>query len=139
MSETTENTTTTSSESASDNIVKTENQPKVHEVSAATVARMMGVATNSDLKVLEGKIDLLTGRLHNQGIRIDKILTQITAMPTGSDLERIDVQIGALRTLIKDLMLKELTNSDIKAAFDKSSQEVKKKVESIPSTPEEAK
>lgn len=98
--------------------VNPEEAPKVKEVSAATVARMMGVATQTDIKLLEGKLDLLTGRLHNIGIRVEKVVTMLGNMPTGNDLERIDVQVGSLRSLIKDMLLKEMTNSDIKQAFE---------------------
>jgi hypothetical protein len=74
------------------------------EVSATTLARMMGVATGADLKLIEGKIDLVSSRMTAVTMRSEKILTMLGNMPTGGDLERIDVQIGALRGMIKDLL-----------------------------------
>lgn len=72
------------------------------DVTAATVARMMGVATASELKLVEGKIDLLATKLAGFGVRLEKMLTILNRAPTGADLERIDVQIGSLKALIKD-------------------------------------
>lgn len=74
------------------------------DVSATTLARMMGVATAADLKLIEGKIDLMSSRMTAVTMRSEKILTMLGNMPTGGDLERIDVQIGALRGMIKDLL-----------------------------------
>ena len=77
----------------------------LREVSAATVGRMLGLATVSELKLLEGKLDLVSTRMQNMTIRLDKVLTMLSSAPTGSDLERIDVQIASLRTLIKESMV----------------------------------
>ncbi|MCO6430930.1 MAG: hypothetical protein J5J00_08720 [Deltaproteobacteria bacterium] len=74
------------------------------DVSAYAIARMMGVATTSEVKVLEGKLDLVTTRVTNMGVKLDRVLNLFQQMPTGSDLERIDVQIGSLKTLLRDLM-----------------------------------
>ena len=74
------------------------------DVTAATVARMMGVATASELKLVEGKIDLLTAKLAGFGVRLEKIVSMLNSAPTGADLERIDVQIGALKAMVKDTL-----------------------------------
>lgn len=75
------------------------------EVTASAIARMMGVATTTELQLLEGKIDLVSTKLATINVRFDKVLSLFNQLPTGSDLERIDVQIGALKALIKDLTL----------------------------------
>ena len=75
------------------------------EISGTAIARMMGVATSTELKLIEGKLDLISGRLNNISVKVDKIISQFNSLPTGSDLERIDVQIGSLKTLIRDLMV----------------------------------
>lgn len=74
------------------------------EISASAVARMMGVATGSEMKLLESKIDMLSTRISNLGVRLERALTTLNQIPTGADLERIDVQIGALKTLLKDTL-----------------------------------
>ena len=74
------------------------------EVSAATVARMMGVATSGEIKLLEGKLDLLSSKFNAVVMKLDKVVSGFSALPTGSDLERIDVQIGALRTMLKEFV-----------------------------------
>jgi hypothetical protein len=72
------------------------------EMSAQTLGRLMGLATVSELKLIEGKIDLIASKLNNIMVRVDRMNALFNAMPTGSDLERIDVQIGALKGLIRD-------------------------------------
>lgn len=74
------------------------------EVSAATVGRMMGLATISDLKLLDSKIDLLATKVTGLVLKLEKALTLLASAPTGSDLERIDVQIGSLKSLIRDAL-----------------------------------
>ncbi len=74
------------------------------DVSAATIGRMMGIATISDLKLVESKLDLMATKVANVTTRLEKALALLARMPTGADLERIDVQIGALRNLIRDTM-----------------------------------
>lgn len=72
------------------------------EVSAATVGRMLGLATSSELKLLEGKLDLIATKLTNLTVKLEKVISTLSNFPTGSDLERIDVQIGMLRSLITE-------------------------------------
>lgn len=76
------------------------------DVTAVTIARMMGLATSTELRLLEGKVDLMSSRLTSLTMRAEKILTMLQSTPTGSDLERIDVQIGSLRTMLRDSMAK---------------------------------
>lgn len=70
------------------------------EISAATLGRMLGLVTSAELRVLEGKIDLMASRVNNLGIRMDKVIASLSGMPSGSDLERIDVQLGQIRAMI---------------------------------------
>lgn len=78
-------------------------EPARPEISGAAIARMMGVATSTELKMLEGKLDLIAGRVNHLGIRVDKIISQFHTLPSGSDMERIDVQIGSLKSIMRDL------------------------------------
>ncbi len=78
--------------------------PPRGEMTAATLGRLMGLATTSELKLLEGKIDLMASKLNNIMVRVDRMIALFNAMPTGADLERIDVQIGALKSLIRDTL-----------------------------------
>ena len=74
------------------------------EVSAQTIGRMLGLVTVSELKVLEGKLDLVVTKLSSVMVKVEKAVSTLAGMPSGSDLERIDVQIGALRSMIRDVM-----------------------------------
>ncbi|MCB0330667.1 MAG: hypothetical protein KDD70_13425 [Bdellovibrionales bacterium] len=72
------------------------------EVSAATVARMMGLATANELSMLEGKLDLLSSRVSNITAKLERVLTGISRLPTSTDFDRVDINIGSLKTLIKE-------------------------------------
>lgn len=72
------------------------------EVSAATVARMMGLATAAEVRMLEGKIDLLTTKLNAIGAKLDRLATLASSLAVGADLERIDVHIGSIKSVLKE-------------------------------------
>lgn len=76
------------------------------EVSAATIARMLGLATVTEVKFLEGKIDLVSTKLNTITAKLEKAVSILNGTPTGSDLERIDVQIGALRAILTEVLTK---------------------------------
>lgn len=73
------------------------------EVSAATIGRMLGLATTNEMKLMEGKLDLLSTRVNNLTVRMEKVLSVLQHAPTGSDLERIDVHLGSLKLLLQEL------------------------------------
>jgi hypothetical protein len=70
------------------------------DVSASTIGRMMGLVTAAEFKLLEGKLDLLSTRMNSLLVKMEKVLVMGAEAPTGSDLERIDVQIAGVRTLL---------------------------------------
>ncbi len=74
------------------------------ELSATTIARMLGVATVTDLQLLEGKLDLVATRVQTFATKLDKLSAAMSQVPSGSDLERIDVQISSLKTLLREFM-----------------------------------
>ena len=88
------------------------------DISASTIARMMGLATVSETKLVEGKIDLLATKISTLQVKIEKALSILGNVPTGADLERIDVQIGALRQLIREVVSKEAEKQADAAASD---------------------
>jgi hypothetical protein len=81
------------------------------DISAQTIGRMMGLATVQDLTLMESKIDLMATKVSNLTVRMEKVLSTLANAPTGADLERIDVHIGALRTLIKEVLGEKLDDS----------------------------
>jgi len=76
------------------------------EMSAAALGRILGLATVNDLNIMEGKIDLLTSKLNQLIMKMEKVLNFTTKAPSGADLERIDVQVGALKAAIQDFISK---------------------------------
>ena len=77
--------------------------PRV-DVSAATVARMMGIASTSDLRVLEGRIDLLTSKVAAILTKMDRCLSMFSSIPTASDIGRLEVQLAAVKSMMKELL-----------------------------------
>lgn len=73
------------------------------EVSASTIGRMLGLVTTAEFKVLENKIDLMMTKMTTMISKVERMVGLIQAAPTGSDLERIDVQLAAIRTVLNDL------------------------------------
>ena len=98
-----ENTSDSPSEGAPETKIVVESHKR--EVSATTIARMMGVATSSELEVLESKIDVVASKINAIAVKIEKMQAVINRAPSGSDLERIDVNIGSLRSLIREAMV----------------------------------
>lgn len=83
-------------------ILQVQTDPTRGEVSASTIGRMLGLATVGELNMLESKVDLLTTKLNAFSVRLDRIVSMLSAAPTGKDLERIDVQIAAMRQMLRE-------------------------------------
>ena len=77
--------------------------PKV-DVSAATVTRMMGIATVTDLKLLESRMDLLTAKVTTVVAKVDRILTSVNSLPNGSDMDRIEIQLGSVKAVMREVL-----------------------------------
>lgn len=76
------------------------------DVSASTIARMMGMATAAEFRVLEGKVDLLATKLNSITGKLERIASALASVPSGSDLERIDVQISSMRSSLNEAVTK---------------------------------
>lgn len=72
------------------------------EVSAATIGRMLGLASVRELNLLDGKLDLMMSKVNHLTAKLERITSILGSAPTGKDLERIDVQIAALRTQLAE-------------------------------------
>ena len=96
-------------------LLKADDGP-AREVSATTITRMLGIPTSAELKLLEGKLDLITSKVNSVVFKVEKLTGQLGGLPSGADLERIEVQIGALRTMIRDALTAEVKSSPKEAA-----------------------
>jgi hypothetical protein len=79
-----------------------EEQSPRGEVSAATIGRMLGLASVRELSLLDGKLDLMMSKVNHLTAKLERITSILGSAPTGKDLERIDVQIAALRTQLAE-------------------------------------
>lgn len=96
-------------------IVSMGDEPSRGEVSAATIGRMLGLASMRELNLLEGKLDLVMSKINSLVVKLDKVVAVLGNSPTGKDLERIDVQIAALRTQLQDTGSVKSADSDTAA------------------------
>lgn len=97
------------------------------DVSASTIARMMGMATAAEFRVLEGKVDLLASKLNSVTGKLERISSVLANVPTGSDLERIDVQISTMRSSLNEAVIK--LGSALEEGIEKM-QRAQKKIDS---------
>jgi len=95
----------------------TADTPKV-EVSAGTITRMMGIASTSDLRLLEGRIDLLTAKVSGLVTKLDRILSMFSSVPSASDIDRLEIQIGTLKSLVKEVLEVTSAEADKRALAD---------------------
>jgi hypothetical protein len=72
------------------------------EVSAQTIARMMGIASATDLQLIEGRLDLLTSRVSTLMIKVDKLLAGLGAVASVGDIGRIETQIASIKAILRD-------------------------------------
>ncbi len=72
------------------------------EVSAQTIARMMGIASATDVQLLEGRLDLLASRVSTLMIKVDKLLSSVTTLASAGDIGRLETQIGSLKSMLRD-------------------------------------
>lgn len=77
--------------------------PRV-EVSAATVTRMMGIASTADLRLLEGRVDLLTSKVTGLLTKVDRVLSMFGSIPSSSDVGRLEIQLGGIKSMLRELM-----------------------------------
>jgi hypothetical protein len=72
------------------------------EVSAQTIARMMGIASSTEIQLLEGRLDLLASRVSTLMMKVDKVLAGLAALSTQGDIGRIETQIAGVKSLLRD-------------------------------------
>lgn len=85
------------------------------EVSAQTITRMMGIASTTDLKLLEGRVDLLTSKVSSLLMKVDRVLTMFSTVPTPSDISRLEIQLGSLKSMLREA-LEAVSTSTTKTA-----------------------
>ena len=74
--------------------------PRV-EVSAQTIARMMGIASSTDLQLLEGRLDLLASRVSTLMMKVDKVLAGLGALASAGDIGRLETQLASMKSILR--------------------------------------
>jgi hypothetical protein len=75
--------------------------PRV-EVSAQTIARMMGIASSTDLQLLEGRLDLLASRVSTLMMKVDKVLAGLGALASAGDIGRLETQLASMKSILRE-------------------------------------
>jgi hypothetical protein len=65
---------------------------------------MMGIASTSDLRLLEGRVDLLTSKVAAILTKMDRCLSMFGSIPTASDIGRLEVQVAAIKSMMRELL-----------------------------------
>ena len=76
--------------------------PARMEVSAQTIARMMGIASATDLQLLEGRLDLLATKVSTLMMKVDKVLTGLGTVASAGDIGRLETQIAAVKSMVRE-------------------------------------
>jgi hypothetical protein len=96
--------------------------PRV-EVSAHTIARMMGIASATDLQLLEGRLDLLASRVATLMTKVDKVLVGLGALASTGDIGRIETQIASMKSILREAVDSIRVGQDAQRASDRESKE----------------
>ncbi|MFO0415998.1 MAG: hypothetical protein ACK5Y6_01800 [Pseudomonadota bacterium] len=72
------------------------------EVSAQTIARMMGIASATDLQLLEGRLDVLASRVATLMMKVDKVLTNFSTLASVGDIGRLETQLASVKTMVRE-------------------------------------
>lgn len=72
------------------------------EVSAQTIARMMGIASATDLQLLEGRLDLLASRVSTMMMKVDKVIASLTTLASTGDIGRLETQIASMKSILRE-------------------------------------
>lgn len=109
------------------------------EVSAQTITRMMGIASTTDLKLLEGRVDLLTSKVSSLLMKVDRVLTMFSAVPTPSDIGRLEIQLGSIKSMVREALEAITAASDApreKASKEAAEEQSRKLIDGIRSNSE---
>jgi hypothetical protein len=74
------------------------------EVSAQTIARMMGIASATDLQLLEGRLDLLASRVSTVMMKMDKVITSLGSLASTGDIGRLETQVASIKSILREVV-----------------------------------
>jgi hypothetical protein len=94
----------TASESSSSAAPQTAAGGTTRDLMVSTLVHLMGLPTGKQLEVLETKVDAVASKLTTLSLKLDRLAAQEDERDMGSVLDRIDLQIADLRTLIKKVL-----------------------------------
>ena len=90
------------------------------DVAVSTVVRLMGLATSTEVAVLEQKIDMLIAKLNTISTKVDRLNN---TLQHGSDFDRIDMQLADLRSILKNISSTALSGSGSRRSTNSETQD----------------
>lgn len=91
-------------ESSIDDVGKRSGGSATRELTVSTLIHLMGLTTSNELAVLETKVDSIARKVNTLSLKLDRLAKESDERDFGSVLDRIDLQIADLRTLIKKVL-----------------------------------
>ncbi|RMD86619.1 MAG: hypothetical protein D6808_02915 [Candidatus Dadabacteria bacterium] len=85
-------------------LIGLENAIPKGDASVLAFIKMASLPTSTEIKVLEGKIDLLMSKIGAMSTKLSRVAESLSDIPSGSDVERIEAQIIELRSAVKSLL-----------------------------------
>jgi hypothetical protein len=64
---------------------------------------MMGIASTNDLRLVEGRVDVLTSKVAALLVRVEKVLSMFNSLPKSADIDRLEVQMSTVKSMIREL------------------------------------
>ena len=110
-----------------DNVVTEEKRKAFagsRDLQVSALVHLLGLPTKDELKVLEKKVDLLSNKLTSMAGKLDRMLSEISQAEIIGAVERAELQVADLKTILKKVLPKVATSFDSgeHAVLDETSQ-----------------
>jgi hypothetical protein len=71
------------------------------EITASTLLRLMGMPTSRQILVIDGKLDIILGKLMTLQAKIDRVNSQFEVLNASSSTDRLEFQVSEIRNIMK--------------------------------------
>lgn len=82
------------------------------DVPIATIVHLLGIPTQTDINVLDTKLDMLTSKVNALALKVDRLLSQLAGISNEFYVDRIDFQLADIRNMMKKVFPQALTTTE---------------------------
>ncbi len=90
------------------------------DVPVSSVVHLMGIATSSQVGLLENKLDTLSTKLTSVTMKLEKVSSQLDSIQSGSSFDRIDFQLNDIKTILKKVLPYAMSTPTAEPTIDTS-------------------